>query len=104
MFQISASVLEFTVIPLSCVLSLLTVSVQAGETALDQAREHNNPEVALLLTKAPQVKPLTPSLTSTGSCEQNSNRFTHTDILVMFSDATRLYGIYSHVKERVHPL
>lgn len=30
---------------------------QAGETALDKAREHNNPEVALLLTKAPQVKP-----------------------------------------------
>lgn len=30
--------------------------VQAGQTALDQAREHNNPEVALLLTKAPQVR------------------------------------------------
>lgn len=29
--------------------------VQAGQTALDQARDHNNPEVALLLTKAPQV-------------------------------------------------
>ncbi|CAN9507599.1 unnamed protein product [Ophioblennius macclurei] len=28
----------------------------AGQTALDQAREHNNPEVALLLTKAPQVQ------------------------------------------------
>ncbi|XP_026197087.1 ankyrin repeat domain-containing protein 6b isoform X2 [Anabas testudineus] len=28
----------------------------AGETALDQAREHNNPSVALLLTKAPQVQ------------------------------------------------
>uniref|UniRef100_A0A672I1G4 Ankyrin repeat domain 6b n=1 Tax=Salarias fasciatus TaxID=181472 RepID=A0A672I1G4_SALFA len=27
----------------------------AGHTALDLAREHNNPEVALLLTKAPQV-------------------------------------------------
>ncbi|KAF7650769.1 hypothetical protein LDENG_00120920 [Lucifuga dentata] len=28
----------------------------AGQTALDQAREHNNPQVALLLTKAPQVQ------------------------------------------------
>uniref|UniRef100_A0A8C5C5P0 Ankyrin repeat domain 6 n=1 Tax=Gadus morhua TaxID=8049 RepID=A0A8C5C5P0_GADMO len=28
----------------------------AGQTALDQARENNNPEVALLLTKAPQVQ------------------------------------------------
>lgn len=28
----------------------------AGHTALDQAREHNNPDVALLLTKAPQVQ------------------------------------------------
>uniref|UniRef100_A0A8C8DT71 Ankyrin repeat domain 6b n=1 Tax=Oryzias sinensis TaxID=183150 RepID=A0A8C8DT71_9TELE len=28
----------------------------AGQTALDQARDHNNPEVALLLTKAPQVR------------------------------------------------
>ncbi|XP_029966681.1 LOW QUALITY PROTEIN: ankyrin repeat domain-containing protein 6b [Salarias fasciatus] len=28
----------------------------AGHTALDLAREHNNPEVALLLTKAPQVQ------------------------------------------------
>uniref|UniRef100_A0A8C2ALL7 Ankyrin repeat domain 6b n=1 Tax=Cyprinus carpio TaxID=7962 RepID=A0A8C2ALL7_CYPCA len=27
-----------------------------GETALDQARENDNPEVALLLTKAPQVR------------------------------------------------
>ncbi|MEQ2291818.1 hypothetical protein AMECASPLE_016826, partial [Ameca splendens] len=26
----------------------------AGQTALDQARDHNNPEVALLLIKAPQ--------------------------------------------------
>ncbi|KAM7394954.1 hypothetical protein PAMA_006610 [Pampus argenteus] len=32
------------------------VSVQAGQMALDQAREHNNPDVALLLTKAPQVQ------------------------------------------------
>ena len=31
------------------------VLLQAGQTALDQARENNNPEVALLLTKAPQV-------------------------------------------------
>lgn len=30
--------------------------LQAGQTALDQAREHNNPAVALLLTKAPQVE------------------------------------------------
>lgn len=30
--------------------------VKAGETALDQARENDNPEVALLLTKAPQVR------------------------------------------------
>ncbi|XP_026175112.1 ankyrin repeat domain-containing protein 6b isoform X4 [Mastacembelus armatus] len=29
---------------------------QTDETALDQAREHNNPEVVLLLTKAPQVQ------------------------------------------------
>lgn len=28
----------------------------AGQTALAQAREHNNPDVALLLTKAPQVQ------------------------------------------------
>ncbi|XP_068198822.1 ankyrin repeat domain-containing protein 6b isoform X2 [Antennarius striatus] len=28
----------------------------AGQTALDQAREHDNPAVALLLTKAPQVQ------------------------------------------------
>uniref|UniRef100_H3CP72 Ankyrin repeat domain 6b n=1 Tax=Tetraodon nigroviridis TaxID=99883 RepID=H3CP72_TETNG len=28
----------------------------AGQTALDQAREHNNPAVALLLTKAPQIQ------------------------------------------------
>ncbi|XP_078131558.1 ankyrin repeat domain-containing protein 6b isoform X2 [Sander vitreus] len=28
----------------------------AGHTALDQARENNNPDVALLLTKAPQVQ------------------------------------------------
>uniref|UniRef100_A0A8D2ZIC7 Ankyrin repeat domain 6 n=1 Tax=Scophthalmus maximus TaxID=52904 RepID=A0A8D2ZIC7_SCOMX len=42
----------------------------AGETALDKAREHNNPDVALLLTRAPQVKSVTPSVTSTGSCEQ----------------------------------
>lgn len=55
-------------------LSLLSVCVllQAGQTALDQAREHNNPDVALLLTKAPQVKPVTPSLTITGSRKQNS--------------------------------
>ncbi|XP_059898371.1 ankyrin repeat domain-containing protein 6b [Gadus macrocephalus] len=32
------------------------VLLQAGQTALDQARESNNPEVALLLTKAPQVQ------------------------------------------------
>lgn len=30
--------------------------VKTGETALDQARENDNPEVALLLTKAPQVR------------------------------------------------
>ncbi|XP_054851674.1 ankyrin repeat domain-containing protein 6 isoform X2 [Eublepharis macularius] len=29
--------------------------LQAGQTPLEVAREHNNPEVALLLTKAPQV-------------------------------------------------
>lgn len=28
---------------------------QAGQTPLETARHHNNPEVALLLTKAPQV-------------------------------------------------
>lgn len=28
---------------------------QAGQTPLEAARDHNNPEVALLLTKAPQV-------------------------------------------------
>lgn len=32
--------------------------LQAGQTALDLAREHNNPAVALLLTKAPQVETL----------------------------------------------
>uniref|UniRef100_A0A672NAG2 Ankyrin repeat domain-containing protein 6-like n=1 Tax=Sinocyclocheilus grahami TaxID=75366 RepID=A0A672NAG2_SINGR len=31
------------------------VNNNTGETALDQARENDNPEVALLLTKAPQV-------------------------------------------------
>ncbi|KAM3861314.1 ankyrin repeat domain-containing protein 6b [Diretmus argenteus] len=30
-----------------------------GQTALDQARDHNNPDVALLLTKAPQVQSFT---------------------------------------------
>uniref|UniRef100_A0A7N6A987 Ankyrin repeat domain 6 n=1 Tax=Anabas testudineus TaxID=64144 RepID=A0A7N6A987_ANATE len=35
---------------------IIFVLLQAGETALDQAREHNNPSVALLLTKAPQVQ------------------------------------------------
>lgn len=30
-------------------------SPQAGQTPLETARYHNNPEVALLLTKAPQV-------------------------------------------------
>lgn len=40
------------------------VFLQAGQTALDQAREHNNPDVALLLTKAPQVKAVTPSVNS----------------------------------------
>nr|XP_015208428.1 PREDICTED: ankyrin repeat domain-containing protein 6 [Lepisosteus oculatus]XP_015208437.1 PREDICTED: ankyrin repeat domain-containing protein 6 [Lepisosteus oculatus]XP_015208444.1 PREDICTED: ankyrin repeat domain-containing protein 6 [Lepisosteus oculatus]XP_015208450.1 PREDICTED: ankyrin repeat domain-containing protein 6 [Lepisosteus oculatus]XP_015208457.1 PREDICTED: ankyrin repeat domain-containing protein 6 [Lepisosteus oculatus] len=33
-----------------------TVLNNAGQTALDQAREYNNPEVALLLAKAPQVQ------------------------------------------------
>ncbi|CAB1340439.1 unnamed protein product [Coregonus sp. 'balchen'] len=32
---------------------------QAGQTALDQARDHNNPDIALLLTKAPQVQSFT---------------------------------------------
>ncbi|XP_069561944.1 ankyrin repeat domain-containing protein 6b isoform X1 [Brachyistius frenatus] len=32
------------------------ISNTAGQTALDQAREHNSPDVALLLTKAPQVQ------------------------------------------------
>uniref|UniRef100_A0A671KW93 Uncharacterized protein n=1 Tax=Sinocyclocheilus anshuiensis TaxID=1608454 RepID=A0A671KW93_9TELE len=32
------------------------INNNAGETALDQARENDNPEVALLLTKAPQVR------------------------------------------------
>lgn len=29
---------------------------QAGQTPLEVARQHNNPEVALLLTKASQVR------------------------------------------------
>ncbi|MBN3323151.1 ANKR6 protein, partial [Atractosteus spatula] len=33
-----------------------TILNNAGQTALDQAREYNNPEVALLLAKAPQVQ------------------------------------------------
>lgn len=32
-----------------------SASPQAGQTPLETARCHNNPEVALLLTKAPQV-------------------------------------------------
>ena len=36
-------------------MTVFPVVLQAGQTALDQARDHNNPEVALLLTKAPQV-------------------------------------------------
>lgn len=34
---------------------LLSFSSQAGQTPLEVARQHNNPEVALLLTKASQV-------------------------------------------------
>lgn len=33
-----------------------SVSSQAGQTPLEVARQHNNPEVALLLTKASQVR------------------------------------------------
>lgn len=56
-------------VPVICLSVFL--SLQAGHTALDQAREHNNPDVALLLTKAPQVRPagleaLTSSLRSLG--------------------------------------
>lgn len=34
---------------------MLSFSPQAGQTPLEVARQHNNPEVALLLTKASQV-------------------------------------------------
>lgn len=37
------------------VTCLPCVFPQAGQTPLETARHHNNPEVALLLTKAPQV-------------------------------------------------
>lgn len=37
------------------VTCLPCVFLQAGQTPLETARHHNNPEVALLLTKAPQV-------------------------------------------------
>lgn len=39
-----------------CVIFTVFVFLQVGQTALDQARDHNNPEVALLLTKALQVQ------------------------------------------------
>uniref|UniRef100_A0A7N6BWZ4 Ankyrin repeat domain 6 n=1 Tax=Anabas testudineus TaxID=64144 RepID=A0A7N6BWZ4_ANATE len=46
----------------------------AGETALDQAREHNNPSVALLLTKAPQVLLLLqPFLSDPLCCRETRN-------------------------------
>lgn len=38
-----------------CSLVLPCALPQAGQTPLEAARYHNNPEVALLLTKAPQV-------------------------------------------------
>uniref|UniRef100_A0A8C1HNK8 Ankyrin repeat domain 6 n=1 Tax=Cyprinus carpio carpio TaxID=630221 RepID=A0A8C1HNK8_CYPCA len=47
-----------------------------GETALDQARENDNPEVALLLTKAPQVgKDLEPVLGFCCSSDRNLHSF-----------------------------
>lgn len=45
----------------------VSVCEQAGQTALDQARDHNNPDIALLLTKAPQVSTGLPSLSSRGT-------------------------------------
>lgn len=39
----------------SFVTCLPSVFPQAGQTPLETARYHDNPEVALLLTKAPQV-------------------------------------------------
>lgn len=44
--------------PVVCVLKemLFSFSSQAGQTPLEVARQHNNPEVALLLTKASQVR------------------------------------------------
>lgn len=42
----------------SFVTCLPSVFPQAGQTPLETARYHDNPEVALLLTKAPQVGPL----------------------------------------------
>lgn len=43
--------------PAACVLKEMpfSFSSQAGQTPLEVARQHNNPEVALLLTKASQV-------------------------------------------------
>lgn len=43
--------------PVACVLKKMLFSFfsQAGQTPLEVARQHNNPEVALLLTKASQV-------------------------------------------------
>lgn len=50
----------------------LVLFLQAGQTPLDQAREHNNPEVALLLTKAPQVQVLTAAITRAAGCKQST--------------------------------
>lgn len=47
----------------------LVLFLQAGQTPLDQAREHNNPEVALLLTKAPQVRVSTAAVTRAAGCK-----------------------------------
>lgn len=50
----------------------LVLFLQAGQTPLDHAREHNNPEVALLLTKAPQVQVSTAAVTRAAGCKQST--------------------------------
>uniref|UniRef100_A0A8C0KSA9 Ankyrin repeat domain 6 n=1 Tax=Canis lupus dingo TaxID=286419 RepID=A0A8C0KSA9_CANLU len=55
--QVSACVLPVAPGPLPTRLTgvLAQTGAEAGQTPLETARYHNNPEVALLLTKAPQV-------------------------------------------------
>lgn len=50
---------------------LVLFSSQAGQTPLEVARHHNNPEVALLLTKASQVRYKSLSLQHTHTCMWN---------------------------------